>query len=266
MGQLEKYGLYVLCLLIFLIVGVSIWGDPMTAASIEQKPFIAKLEVTPPIDLNKMKVRPADISDVEKIRAADPISDVEKIRAADPQVIHEYPQVIEPKPIEIKKVEPVVVAKSETYLIKEGDNYETIARKKLGDARLASMLVEMNPTLPPTRLQIGNEIQLPTKAQLEAKKAQKPVVIEPIKDVPPAKNPAPAKNAAPAKKVPDQKAGTGFVSTASRTHKIEPNDTFQGLSKRLLGSDKRVDELKALNPSIDPTRLRPGQVINLPSK
>ena len=28
MGQLEKYGLYVLCLVIFLILGVTIWGDP----------------------------------------------------------------------------------------------------------------------------------------------------------------------------------------------------------------------------------------------
>ncbi len=26
MGQLEKYGLYVLCLLIFLILGVTLWG------------------------------------------------------------------------------------------------------------------------------------------------------------------------------------------------------------------------------------------------
>ena len=26
MGQLEKYGLYVLCLVIFLILGVTIWG------------------------------------------------------------------------------------------------------------------------------------------------------------------------------------------------------------------------------------------------
>src|SRR5262249_18440166 len=31
MGQLEKYGLYVLCLVIFLILGVAIWGgDPAT--------------------------------------------------------------------------------------------------------------------------------------------------------------------------------------------------------------------------------------------
>ena len=26
MGQLEKYGLYVLCLVIFLILGVTLWG------------------------------------------------------------------------------------------------------------------------------------------------------------------------------------------------------------------------------------------------
>lgn len=31
MGQLEKYGLYVLCLVIFLILGVTIWGEPAAA-------------------------------------------------------------------------------------------------------------------------------------------------------------------------------------------------------------------------------------------
>ena len=33
MGQLERYGLYVLCLVIFLILGVAIWGGDPVAAS-----------------------------------------------------------------------------------------------------------------------------------------------------------------------------------------------------------------------------------------
>ena len=34
MGQLERYGLYVLCLVIFLILGVAIWGsDPQELRS-----------------------------------------------------------------------------------------------------------------------------------------------------------------------------------------------------------------------------------------
>ncbi len=32
MGQLEKYGLYVLCLLIFLILGVTLWGSGTVGA------------------------------------------------------------------------------------------------------------------------------------------------------------------------------------------------------------------------------------------
>ena len=31
MGQLEKYGLYVMCLVIFLILGVTLWGEPANA-------------------------------------------------------------------------------------------------------------------------------------------------------------------------------------------------------------------------------------------
>ena len=33
MGQLERYGLYVLCLVIFLILGVAMWGDGNTVAA-----------------------------------------------------------------------------------------------------------------------------------------------------------------------------------------------------------------------------------------
>ena len=33
MGQLEKYGLYVMCLVIFLILGVTLWGEPATSRS-----------------------------------------------------------------------------------------------------------------------------------------------------------------------------------------------------------------------------------------
>ena len=33
MGQLERYGLYVLCIVIFLILGVALWGgDPVLPA------------------------------------------------------------------------------------------------------------------------------------------------------------------------------------------------------------------------------------------
>ena len=35
MGQLERYGLYVLCLVIFLILGIAIWGDNAGAVVVE---------------------------------------------------------------------------------------------------------------------------------------------------------------------------------------------------------------------------------------
>ena len=47
MGQLEKYGLYVLCLVIFLILGVAIWGEPVSAqgraiTSVGQQPAVGQ--------------------------------------------------------------------------------------------------------------------------------------------------------------------------------------------------------------------------------
>ncbi len=44
MGQLERYGLYVLCLVIFLILGVAIWGGDPQAAAIPSGSLSAELE------------------------------------------------------------------------------------------------------------------------------------------------------------------------------------------------------------------------------
>ena len=55
MGQLEKYGLYVLCLVIFLILGVAMWGDPPSDVIEDQlaqqeKVFLSPEEYTDNLD------------------------------------------------------------------------------------------------------------------------------------------------------------------------------------------------------------------------
>jgi nucleoid-associated protein YgaU len=272
MGQLEKYGLYVLCLLIFLIIGVSIWGDPASAASLEQKAPPAKVANVVP-DLDKLIAVTKPLASDEsgtKLESGGPAAKVEPKTEPKVEPIKSPGEIIAPAPRSDAR---------QTYVIKSGDSYESIARTRYNDASLKTMIAGLNPKLPANKLRIGAEIQLPTAAEVEAKKAPKPVVVEPVA----AEKKADAKDAVKAeakpvdpkvkaeakvdaKKVATAETKDADAKVAPRTYKISAGDTLVGVSRRMLGSDKRVQEILALNPSIEPSRLRQGQMIRVPAK
>jgi len=260
MGQLEKYGLYVLCLLIFLIIGVSIWGDPASAAALEPKkvdPKVAAKDSTqPPLDLSKL---------MSSVKPAPNVGGSPEPKNGELQLDPKSGGGNEPK-----KNEPKADVKNDggktdgkstrpVHTIKAGDTLESIA-KTIGDARLVPVLLELNPKLNPKALAVGKEVVLPTPAEIAARKvAEKPAAdSKPVAD----------KGAkADDKKSDDKKAAKSEpVAGGARTYKIEQGDTLEGLAKRLLGNAKRVDDIKALNPSLDPTHLRIGQLVKLPAK
>lgn len=49
-----------------------------------------------------------------------------------------------------------------------------------------------------------------------------------------------------------------------RTYKIQQGDTFFGIARRLYNNPARAKEIQALNPSVDPRKLRIGQEIIIP--
>ncbi|MBI5723259.1 MAG: LysM peptidoglycan-binding domain-containing protein [Planctomycetes bacterium] len=51
---------------------------------------------------------------------------------------------------------------------------------------------------------------------------------------------------------------------AKRTYTVEKDDTFYSISRKLFGSDRRAKEIQAMNPGVDPTKLKIGQTINVP--
>jgi LysM repeat protein len=271
MGQLEKYGLYVLCLLIFLIIGVSIWGEPANAAT-DPGPKNETAKVTkadkpamPRVDLKELvsPVKPpaSPVSTKGAEAPPSPLADAlldgtgsggtKDAKKSDKNDAKVEPAKTEPKPDSGKRP---------THRIKSGDTFESIAIE-LGDKKLVPVLLQLNPKIDPKTLAIGTEVQLPTPAELAAHKASAKGLADAGKGKADGK-PADSKPADDPKKAAKAPETSGGV----RTYTIAQGDTLSGLAKRLYGSDKRVDDIKGLNPSVDPTRLRIGQVIKLPAK
>lgn len=58
----------------------------------------------------------------------------------------------------------------------------------------------------------------------------------------------------------------GVRLEAPSEYTVKPGDTLYSIARSQLGTDKRVKEIIKLNPGIDPDKIKPGQVINLPAK
>lgn len=259
MGQLEKYGLYVLCLVIFLILGVTIWGTPASALKKEGNENVA-------IRANALGIQPGG---AVPVRTATPASaggaanasrllvntnsdggdqglldswlkpgarppQPTKTQAAPvgagkpaagpgttgPSVTDKVKLPVKPQPA---SAEP---AATRTYKVRSGDTLGAIAQKQLGSTRHVARIKALNPGLDARRLSIGKVIVLPGSA-----------------------------TAAPA-----------TTSGAFRTYTISKDDTFERIARVELGSAKRVKEVMRLNPNVDPRRLRLGKKIKLPLK
>lgn len=229
MGQLEKYGLYVLCLVIFLILGVALWGDPAAAADRQpQQKNVREVSVQVPqpqqqsFNLEDFPIGGTDAPvkvEPQPEPKADPKNEVGGGEQKQP----------EPQP------EPIVDQR-ETYTVVAKDSLASIARKKLGSERHVKLLVELNPGVKPESLKIGQKLTLPTPTEVAGTAGAAPKQPEP--------------------------SGSG----ALRTHEIVSGDNFESLAVRYLNDRKRVSEIKKLNPTLDPTKLRVGQKVLIPAK
>jgi len=239
MGQLEKYGLYVLCLVIFLILGVTIWGEPAAATRKAQDDSVA-IRANPvggsrvggqshreastvgnPMDLDSLLrprplPRPVTTGRQEEVKASPAVGEDASGKVVNAVVASPTEKVAQ------------LGAKTRKYKIRSGDILGTIAKRQLGSSRYASRIVDLNPGLNPKSLQIGQEILLPAGAEVVAKQP---------------------------------------ASTSSyRLYTIRPRDSFERIARVQLGDRSRVQELLAMNPNVDPRRLLPGKKIKLPRK
>jgi nucleoid-associated protein YgaU len=257
MGQLEKYGLYVLCLVIFLILGVTIWGGgdaqpgKSPAASIRSPgPAPAAAGVTPAggaggnglrsladalLDPSKDPGRPAPRPNEGAGKA-----DAGKSGTANP-ANPASPAAPEAKPE--PKAEPKADAKV-VYRVQDGDTFDSIARSKLGKASWSAEIMKLNPGIEPKKLRPGMDIQLPSAASLAAATTREARADE--------------------KKTADKIVPP--IADGGRSYVVKKGDNFERIAVAELGSRRRISELLELNSGIDPTKLKPGMSLKLPKK
>ena len=246
MGQLEKYGLYVLCLVIFLILGVTIWGDPDPVAD-------KKRSVPAPISVPGSNSRPAatgtgsPVSTFQELfpeQAGPARTGVGQAAGTPPNPVGATPgntpgnsPGATPTSTPTPGPAPAADAGKVAYQVKDNDTLESIARAKLGNGRLWPEIQKLNPTLDPKRMRAGKEIWLPTAAALAAAERSRTPVAAPVV------SPSPS---------------------SERTYTVKKGDNYENIAISVLGSRKRVAELMALNSEIPPEKLRANQRLKLP--
>jgi LysM repeat protein len=234
MGQLEKYGLYVLCLVIFLILGVTIWGgDEVRPARSVAPALPIRADVAAPLP----EAPKALASVAEGIllqpapEPARPIAIDSGARAGGAGVVDgllvgsDEPAALAPKPVAVPAV----------YTVQEGDTFGSIAKAKLGKESRWPEIQRLNPSVQPSKLRQGQELKLPTAAAA----------------------------AEPKKKLD---APLPLPADGTRTYVVAKGDNYERIAVNQLGSRKRTAELIAANPGVSPEKLRPGMTIKLPKK
>jgi LysM repeat protein len=243
MGQLEKYGLYVLCLVIFLILGVAIWGGEPQAGGSQALPLAGTGEgqrsAQTPVrgePGNGPAVNPTEtVLDIfAKADLPKPPAREEKGEKADKEPAEKGSDKGKSSPA------PVADTQRPKYVIKAGDTLEEIAVKELKSRALVTEIKRLNPGVQDRNLKLGSELVLPSKAEVAAllPAAKKDGAREPAKD--------------------SGKAG------AWRWYRLESGETYDSVSKKLFHDTAHVDAIKKLNPALDPKRIRAGTEIKVP--
>ena len=105
----------------------------------------------------------------------------------------------------------------------------------------------------------GKRLKIPAQSKAETPSetpSEKPV----------AKTSSKPTNLRAAKRNPDVAAVAKGVSGKYRSYRVKADDTLWGVAAKLYKDPYRFKEIQKLNPSINPDRLRPGQVLRVPLK
>ncbi len=225
MGQLERYGLYVLCLVIFLILGVAVMGpgDSQAAQATAVTAPVVVEESVPDVDDFYAELEEYMDRRDQPARAPSQRANV----AQAPQPVTQL--ATQPAPQAAR--EPVRQAVPEvpllrTYKVRKGDNLEDVSKQFYGRRTLWKKIAQANGNLDPKKLRPGMVLKIPTISGIQA---------------PP-----------PSRVLP-------------KTYKVVKGDSPAKISKKLYGTETYADEIMTLNHITDPRSLRLGMDLKLPA-
>lgn len=249
MGQLERYGLYVLCVVIVLILGVAIWGgDPADATTGVDLDRIA--EQAAEDDWSRTELDDAAVGDTiappslpegffkgetggqgAADDAIDLGADYEPVAPPEPGVPEtSTPTAADDSPDGEPTGEtvPVSTAALRKYVVQDGDTMERIAKRELGSIKYVDRIKDLNPGVAPKRMQIGQKLTLP--------------------------------------QVDEAASESGDAPRRSTQYTVKNSDTIFDIAQKVYGTAKYMKLIIEANRIEDPKRLKPGRVLTIPPR
>jgi nucleoid-associated protein YgaU len=162
--------------------------------------------------------------------------------------------------------QPVAANVLGSYTIAAGDNPWKISAKVFGDGKYAQKIMDANTGLNPSKLRVGQKINIPAIPNASARIALENTAGSSIG------NPVPPIGGAGL--LPDGTTGAGPVPpiggtpvATAQTHTVLAGDTLGRIAAKYLGSSgpKTVKKLQDANPGLDAKRLKVGQEIKIPT-
>jgi nucleoid-associated protein YgaU len=143
--------------------------------------------------------------------------------------------------------------KTHTHKVQKGETYSTIAAAAYGSPNYYPHLIRANPSIDPTRLKPGMEINIPD-----------------ISEVKPASTKANSGDKVSADKAPDASPAahrTEPVIDSSKEYRVQSGDSLHKIAIKLYGKVEMVDRIYELNQTAigpDKAKLKLGMVLKLP--
>ena len=245
MGQLERYGLYVLCLVIFLILGVAIWGgdgEPVNAggraalrngnggktevAENNGKPLPSDDERLDDFE-NYLRERENKAARAHKV-AADMFQNADTPNADD-QGSGKGNRATPPPDVTPKPARKVL----RTHVVADGETLGSIAQRYLGNAGLWHKILAINSGVSERNLKLGTALKIPERPTMS-----------------------------PSKKSPNKTATV-------RTYKVRKNDSPWSIACKHYGlknASKYTDAIMKLNNIANARDIREGTILKLPPR